>query len=138
MLLTRLLRLAGLLSRLPLFLLLLAAAAAAETDRHWPHWRGPDGNGVAPHGDPPVRWSETSNVRWKVEVPGHGHASPVVWDDRIYLLTAIPVEEPAAAASASEAAAAPAEPPRIVIPDRELRFAVLALDRRRLPAFRSR
>lgn len=99
----------------------LAATAAAETaDRHWPQWRGPDGNGVAPHGDPPVRWSETENVRWKVEVPGQGHSTPVVWDDRIYLLSAVEAGEPKAAAEPSG---------RNVLPDRELRFVVLAIDR---------
>ena len=40
---------------------------------------------------PPIEWSETKNVKWKVEIPGRGSSSPVVWDDRIFLLTAIPV-----------------------------------------------
>jgi hypothetical protein len=59
-------------------------------DRFWAQWRGPDGTGVSQHADPPVEWSETKNIRWKVEVPGRGNASPVVWNDRIFLLTAVP------------------------------------------------
>lgn len=47
--------------------------------------------GVSPTGDPPIEWSEQKNVRWKVEIPGRGSATPVVWEDRIYVLTAVPV-----------------------------------------------
>jgi len=46
--------------------------------------------GVAPHGDPPVHWSETKNVRWKMTLPGRGHSSPVVWGDRVYVTAAVP------------------------------------------------
>jgi outer membrane protein assembly factor BamB len=63
---------------------------AADADRFWPQWRGPLLTGAAPHGDPPVEWSETKNVRWKVEVPGRGSATPAIWGDTIYLLTAVP------------------------------------------------
>ena len=54
-------------------------------------------NGVAPHARPPVEWSETKNVPWKVEIPGKGSATPVVWGDRIYVLTAVPGEKRATA-----------------------------------------
>ncbi|MCP4247971.1 MAG: PQQ-binding-like beta-propeller repeat protein [bacterium] len=57
----------------------------------WPQFRGPLGTGVAPHGDPPVTWAEDRNVRWKTAIPGRGHASPIVWGDRIFLTTATPV-----------------------------------------------
>ena len=57
---------------------------------HWPQWRGPLGNGTAPHANPPVTWSEDDNVRWKTELPGLGHSTPIVWGDKIFLTTAIP------------------------------------------------
>ena len=60
----------------------------------WPQWRGPLATGEAPRADPPVRWSERSNVRWKVELPGKGHSTPVVWGDGLFLTTAVPVGEP--------------------------------------------
>ena len=41
--------------------------------------------------NPPLEWSETKNVRWKVEIPGRGSSSPVVWGDRVFVLTAVPV-----------------------------------------------
>ena len=46
--------------------------------------------GVSRTAKPPVEWSETRNVKWKVEIPGRGSASPVVWGDRLYVLTAVP------------------------------------------------
>ena len=58
---------------------LAAAAEPPEANRFWPQWRGPLATGVAPHARPPVEWSETKNVRWKVEVPGRGSSSPIVW-----------------------------------------------------------
>src|SRR5688572_6661248 len=58
---------------------------------NWPTWRGPLGTGAAPHADPPVEWDEDRNVRWKAELPGLGHSSPVVWGDRIFLTTAVSV-----------------------------------------------
>ena len=55
----------------------------------WPWWRGPNRNGVAESGQqPPVAWSESDNVAWKVQVPGRGHSSPTVVGRRIFLTTA--------------------------------------------------
>jgi outer membrane protein assembly factor BamB len=65
------------------------ARGAADSSNDWPSWRGPNYNGVVPEADPPVEWSESKNVRWKVELPGPGHATPVVWGDRIYVLSAV-------------------------------------------------
>jgi outer membrane protein assembly factor BamB len=64
-----------------------------KAEEYWPQWRGPSMTGVAPHATPPVEWSEAKNVRWKVEVPGRGSATPVVWGDRIFVLTAVPTGE---------------------------------------------
>ncbi len=52
---------------------------------NWPQWRGPLATGVAPHADPPIEWSETKNIRWKVELPGKGHSTPIVWGDRVFV-----------------------------------------------------
>ena len=56
----------------------LADDFAKERLANWHQWRGPDGSGVAPQADPPLEWSETKNVKWKVEIPGSGSATPVV------------------------------------------------------------
>ena len=65
-------------------------AAPPAADPGWPQWRGPLATGAAPAADPPASWSETENVRWKIEVPGQGHASPIVRGDHVFVLTAVP------------------------------------------------
>ena len=74
-------------------LLLTEHVALADENtalRNWPAWRGPLRTGVAPNADPPVEWNEDKNVRWKVALPGAGHSSPIVWNDSIFVTTAIP------------------------------------------------
>ncbi len=71
-------------------LLTTTMAAAANIDSSWPQWRGPYATGVSPSAKPPVEWSETRNIRWKVEIPGRGSGTPIVWGDRLYVLTAVP------------------------------------------------
>ena len=81
----------ALAASLTLFTSFHAAFQTAPAERHWPQWRGPQGTGVSRTATPPTEWSETKNVRWKVEVPGRGSGTPVVWGDRLYVLTAVPV-----------------------------------------------
>ncbi len=71
---------------IPVFCVILCPSLLAD---NWGHWRGPTGNGVAINATPPTKWSPTTNVRWKVEVPGRGSASPVIWDDSVFVTTAI-------------------------------------------------
>ena len=83
-------------SKLTLFCLLLnvtfAAAAAAE---EWPCWRGPRGDGTAKDSNLPQHWDGDSgeNIRWKIPVPGSGHASPILWQDRLFLATCFEDEQ---------------------------------------------
>ena len=79
---------------------LLSLGAAAERDRYWPQWRGPHATGASAAANPPAEWSETKNIRWKIEVPGRGSGTPVIWGDRLFLLTAVPVGVPPDAAHA--------------------------------------
>src|SRR5262245_40047465 len=84
-------------------LLVAGTTAQRSTDssgagqKFWPAWRGPVNTGVSTTANPPTEWSETKNVRWKVELPGRGSASPVVWGNQVYVLTAVPAD-PAAGA----------------------------------------
>ncbi len=66
------------------------AARQAAAPQAWPAWRGPLGTGEAPAATPPLEWSETKNVKWKVALPGLGKSSPIVWRDTIYLTSAVP------------------------------------------------
>ncbi len=77
----------------------------AQSAAHWPQWRGPFFNGMA-RGDAPITWSDTSNIKWKTEIPGRGHSTPAIWGDRIFLTTAIPTGKPPAAAPPSDASQA--------------------------------
>lgn len=65
---------------------LVVSAARAE---NWPGWRGPRGDGTSDETGLPTRWSPADHVVWKVELPGQGHASPIIWEDRIFTVTAI-------------------------------------------------
>jgi outer membrane protein assembly factor BamB len=97
-------RLSTSLGRFLLVLIGLSALSARSGDadggasgvalNNWPQWRGPLANGVGPRANPPIRWSETNNVRWKIALAGKGHSSPVVFGDTVYLLAAVPVGEP--------------------------------------------
>ncbi|MDZ4658066.1 MAG: PQQ-binding-like beta-propeller repeat protein [Bythopirellula sp.] len=78
-----------------LFCLVACPAFADEADTNWPGFRGPEFTGVSPEANPPTTWSETVNVKWKVELPGRGSGSPMVWGDRIYLQTAIKTDRTA-------------------------------------------
>ena len=69
------------------------AISATNGSGHWPQWRGPRANGVAPNANPPIEWSEKKNVRWKIELPGQGHSSPIIFGDRVYVMAAAPVGE---------------------------------------------
>ena len=66
---------------------------ADEALKYWPQWRGPTWNGVALQADPPVTWSETENLRWKTPVDGKGWGTPIIWSERIFLLTAIALDK---------------------------------------------
>ena len=71
-----------------IFLLVLTAWAS---DSNWPQFRGPSADGLG-EGSPPIEWNADSgkNIRWKTEIPGLGHSSPVVWGDRIFITSAVP------------------------------------------------
>ena len=52
---------------------------------NWPQFRGPRSQGVSTERGLPVTWSATNNVRWRSELPGAGHSSPIIWGNRIFL-----------------------------------------------------
>jgi outer membrane protein assembly factor BamB len=66
----------------------LCLTSIAQAD-NWPHWRGEAGNGVSTTAKPPTTWSATKNVKWKVAVPGLGSGSPVIWEDKVFVTSAV-------------------------------------------------
>ena len=97
----------------------------------WPQWRGPLATGAAPGADPPVEWSESRNVRWKVRIPGRGNSSPVVWEDRVFLTTAIETDRTVdrKVVEAVEAETPEFHRSRARLPRNVLEFVVMALKR---------
>ena len=73
--------------------LLVAAENASDFEKYWHQWRGPYMTGVSPDGDPAIEWSETKNMKWKIDIPGKGHATPIIWEDQIFVLTAVETDK---------------------------------------------
>lgn len=90
----------------------------------WSQWRGPLATGEAPRANPPVVWSESQNVHFKVPLPGLGHSTPVVWGDRLYLTAAVPHGETQPAPAERDPGAHDN-----FAADRRMRFVVMAIDR---------
>jgi len=79
-----------LLTPIVLLSFVLPSIVLAEDITHqWHHWRGPSENGIAPHATPPLKWDRNTNVRWKVPVAGNGTSTPIIWGDKLFLLTDI-------------------------------------------------
>jgi outer membrane protein assembly factor BamB len=73
------------------FLLVICPRIGIAAD-FWPEFRGPGAQGISTATNVPVTWSATSNIAWKVAVPGKGWSSPVLADGKIYLSTACEIE----------------------------------------------
>lgn len=70
--------------------LLAAVSVSAE---NWPGFRGPRGDGTSREANVPTKWGPAENIAWKSVIPGVGHASPVVWGERIYLVSCLEESE---------------------------------------------
>lgn len=106
----------------PAVAVLVSSIAAAQSGALWPYWRGPSHTG-ATSANVPLTWSDTQNVKWKIDIPGRGFSTPVIAGDRLFLTTAIPTgkkEPPAADGGRAGGGAGAGE---------EHRLEVLAIDR---------
>lgn len=72
------------------FLICLSVSASVLAE-NWPCWRGPRGDGTSAEMQIPVAWNgETGEgIAWKVEIPGTGHSSPIVWENSLFLTTCL-------------------------------------------------
>ena len=111
---------------------MLAGVGEAEeysTDpmHNWPAWRGPLANGTAPHADPPLVWNRTNNLKWKLDLPGQSNATPIVWADNVFVVTAVETD-----LAVDRLAPPKMEPPggyRTERPKNYYRFLVYCVDR---------
>ncbi|HVS65564.1 MAG TPA: PQQ-binding-like beta-propeller repeat protein [Thermoanaerobaculia bacterium] len=125
-----LLRIPGLVAIVALALTLGLALPvhAAEPTDVWPQWRGPGGRGHAPGHTVPMTWDE-STIAWKTAIEGRGLSSPIVWEDRVFVTTAIEGEViPGAAAPDHTLGGQPFRHPASLGADKSHTFKVLALD----------
>lgn len=113
----------------------LTVVLALPALANWPTWRGPHRDGTAPQANPPLEWSESQNLKWKVSIPGKGSSTPIIWGDKVFILTAIMTEKKEAVATTPP----PAEPQaggrrrgfgRSEKPTDVHQFTVLCLDRK--------
>ncbi len=107
---------------------LSAAEFPKEATSNWHQWRGPNASGSAPKADPPTKWDEKSNIAWKVELPGKGSATPAVWGNRIFVLTAVKTDRIARAGELP--VADPVFKVNTRPPQNFYKFVVLCFDRR--------
>lgn len=83
------------------------------------------GTGVGPYADPPLEWSETKNIRWKLALPGMGHSTPIIWGNRVFVTSAVPYGD--------FVAPKPSHTPGVhdyEAPTQRYKFMVFAIDRR--------
>ena len=104
------------------------ASNAQSVAEHWHHWRGPEVTGVSRTADPPLRWSEGQNIQWKAPIDGQGTSTPIIWGDKVFLLTAIDTGK------ADPSIPKPEDQPKtnfvdIKRPNTSYQFVVLCLDR---------
>jgi hypothetical protein len=77
-------------------LILVTLLSSSENyNDNWPHWRGPNADGVSLTGAPPIEWSETKNIKSKTPIPGKGLSTPVIRGDQIFITTAVELDQKA-------------------------------------------
>jgi outer membrane protein assembly factor BamB len=72
------------------FILLIINIVTVTRAQNWPSWRGPNGDGTSIEKNLPTQWDSVTNVLWKSPVPGIGYSSPIIWEDKLFTITAFP------------------------------------------------
>ncbi len=95
--------------------------------KNWHQWRGPEANGVSRTATPPLDWNAEKNIQWKVPIAGQGTSSPIVWGDKVFLLTSVNTGK------VDPSLPKPEDQPKrqfgITFPNTTYEFVVLCLDR---------
>ena len=83
------------MTRLAILILLITFGGVTTRAQNWPQFRGPSASGVAEGAAKPVKFdaSKSENVAWKTAIPGLSHASPIVWGNKIFVVTAVSSEK---------------------------------------------
>ncbi len=75
--------------RIALSLTLAVMGAATLAAENWPQWRGPQLNGFSAEKGLPIKWGPEENLAWKLPVPTRSGATPIIWNDHIFLNVAL-------------------------------------------------
>ena len=67
----------------------LIFAASFSNAADWPAWRGANGSGITSEKNLPTQWSDTENVRWKIQLPERGNSTPIVLGDKVFITQAV-------------------------------------------------
>lgn len=109
---------------------LTRAKKPGDYEKYWPQWRGPYATGISPYSNPPIEWNETKNVKWKIAVPGKGHATPIIWGDQIFISTAIETDKVGKPKEKDEGEGQTHSWMQPTITNKIQQFVVLSIDRR--------
>ena len=76
--------------RILLFIItgLFFLSPSLKAANQWPTWRGPNADGTVTGCQPPTKWSATQNIKWKIKLPGSGSSTPIIWNEKLFLLLA--------------------------------------------------
>ena len=74
-------------------LIVLFLTAALPAVENWRQFRGPEGQGISDAGELPLTWDAETNIAWRTELAGAGWSSPVITNERIYLTSAVVIDE---------------------------------------------
>jgi outer membrane protein assembly factor BamB len=109
-------------------ILITASAYGQSGDDFWPTWRGPNNMGISPKGNPPIKWSESENIKWKVQLTGDSsNSSPIIWEDKILYQTAVKTDKKADSSSTESSDSG--RGPRVEAPTNVYKFNIVCLDR---------
>ena len=73
-----------------MFTFFMTFSSSLVPAQNWPSWRGPNGDGTTSETGYPTRWDSITNGLWKRPVPGTGYSSPIIWEDKRFLSSAVP------------------------------------------------
>jgi outer membrane protein assembly factor BamB len=70
-----------------IYVSLIRIPVTAQDQDNWPHWRGPNHNGISTATNLPTTWSSTENILWKTKLPWWGASTPIIWGDKIFIIS---------------------------------------------------
>jgi len=70
-----------------IFFSIAVSSGITQDQKNWPHWRGPDHNGISQDVNLPIEWTRTKNIVWKTKLPWWGAATPIIWGDKIFIVS---------------------------------------------------